>query len=297
MNPLAVTVARTRAELAAADRSDERPRAVVMTMGALHAGHVELIRAARRWVREHGPSGQVVVTIFVNPLQFGAGEDFDKYPRTFDDDVSVCAAEGVDVVFAPAHGEVYGEGQPQVTIDPGSLGRELEGAARPTHFGGVLTVVAKLLHLTKPDVAVFGEKDYQQLVLVRRMVTDLDFPVEIVGVPTVRESDGLAMSSRNRYLSQEQRVLARALSAALSAGAEAGDRGRAAVLEAAEAVLAAHSDLTIDYLALRTEDLAAEPTSGAARLLVAARLGETRLIDNVPVQLGASGPAARPDRR
>ncbi|MBM7168370.1 pantoate--beta-alanine ligase, partial [Streptomyces sp. G44] len=196
-------------------RARDGRRAVVMTMGALHDGHASLIRAARRAA---GPDGEVVVTVFVNPLQFGAGEDLDRYPRTLDADVKIAEQAGADAVFAPAVDEVYPGGEPQVRVSAGPMGTVLEGATRPGHFDGMLTVVAKLLHLTGPDVALFGQKDAQQLALIRRMVRDLDFPVEIVGVPTVREDDGLALSSRNRYLSPEERRTALALSRALFAG-------------------------------------------------------------------------------
>ncbi|MFV2120927.1 pantoate--beta-alanine ligase, partial [Streptomyces sp. Act-28] len=198
--------------------------AVVMTMGALHAGPATRVRAARERV---GRDGFVVVTVFVNPLQFGAGEDLDRYPRTLDADVRVAGAAGADVVFAPSVDEVYPGGEPQVRVSAGPMGRRLEGASRPGHFDGMLTVVAKLLHLTRPDVAFFGQKDAQQLALIRRMVHDLAFPVEIVGVPTVRETDGLALSSRNRYLSPPERRTALALSAALFAA-----RDRLAALQA-----------------------------------------------------------------
>ncbi|MER0244468.1 pantoate--beta-alanine ligase, partial [Streptomyces sp. HSW2009] len=189
--------------------------AVVMTMGALHAGHATLIRAARARV---GDEGLVTVTVFVNPLQFGAGEDLDRYPRTLDADLRVAADAGADIVLAPPVHEVYPGGQPEVRLAAGPMGERYEGASRPGHFDGVLTVVAKLLHLTRPDLAFFGEKDAQQLALIRRMVTDLNFPVQIVGIPTVREGDGLALSSRNRYLSAAERGTALALSRALFAG-------------------------------------------------------------------------------
>lgn len=189
--------------------------AVVMTMGALHEGHASLIRAARERV---GDEGLVTVTVFVNPLQFGAGEDLDRYPRTLDADLKVAAEAGADIVLAPPVHEVYPGGEPEVRIGAGPMGGRYEGASRPGHFDGVLTVVAKLLHLTRPDVAFFGEKDAQQLALIRRMVTDLNFPVRIVGVPTVREPDGLALSSRNRYLTPAERGTALALSRALFAG-------------------------------------------------------------------------------
>ncbi|HEY9373642.1 pantoate--beta-alanine ligase, partial [Streptomyces sp.] len=203
---------RTAAELRAQGAAG--PRAVVMTMGALHDGHATLIRTARAHV---GPEGHVTVTVFVNPLQFGAGEDLDRYPRTLDADLKVAEDAGADAVFAPSVDEVYPGGEPQVRITAGPMGELLEGASRPGHFDGMLTVVAKLLHLTRPDVAFFGQKDAQQLALIRRMVRDLNFPAEIVGVPTVREADGLALSSRNRYLSPAERRTALALSRALFA--------------------------------------------------------------------------------
>lgn len=273
-------LARTRDELAAALAAGMGANtAVVMTMGALHAGHVALVRTARELV---GADGLVIVTIFVNPLQFGPGEDFEKYPRTFEADVRVCRAEGVDVVFAPDRAELYPGGDPQVTVDPGPLAAELEGAVRPAHFAGVLTVVAKLLNLTVPTFAVFGEKDYQQLTLVRQMVTDLEMPYEIVGVPTVREPDGLALSSRNRYLSDAERKQAVGLSRALDAGAAAAPNGPEAVVAAARAEA---GDLDLDYLELRDPALGPPPARGKARLLIAGRVGSTRLIDNRPVEL------------
>ena len=228
----------------------------------------------------------VVVSIFVNPLQFAPGEDLDRYPRTFDADLEVCAAEGADVVFAPSVDEVYPGGDPQVTVEPGPLGAVLEGAARPTHFRGVLTVVAKLFGLVQPDLAFFGEKDYQQLVLIKRMARDLCLPVEVVGVDTVREYDGLALSSRNRYLDPAGRRLALSLSRALAAGAAAGPEGAEAVLAAGRTVLDGAPGIGVDYLALTTPGLGPAPATGEARLLVAARVGTTRLIDNVPVTLG-----------
>ncbi|EYT80317.1 pantoate--beta-alanine ligase, partial [Streptomyces sp. Tu 6176] len=204
---------RTADELHARVRTGRR--AVVMTMGALHDGHAALIRAARR---SAGDGGEVVVTVFVNPLQFGAGEDLDRYPRTLEADVKLAEQAGADVVLAPSADEVYPGGEPQVRVTAGPMGGRLEGASRPGHFDGMLTVVAKLLHLTRPDVALFGQKDAQQLALIRRMVRDLNFGVEITAVPTVREDDGLALSSRNRYLSPQERRTALALSQALFAG-------------------------------------------------------------------------------
>ncbi|NML52085.1 pantoate--beta-alanine ligase [Streptomyces sp. R302] len=336
----------TVAELARARASFGGPpghNAVVMTMGALHEGHATLIRAARERV---GADGFVVVTVFVNPLQFGAGEDLDRYPRTLDADLELAFAAGASAVFAPSVDEVYPGGQPQVRITAGPMGDRLEGASRPGHFDGVLTVVAKLLHLTGPDLAFFGQKDAQQLAVIRRMARDLNFPVEIVGVPTVREDDGLALSSRNRYLSAAERHTALALSRALFAardrlaaqealharavalpGAQgrAGNRAEAlsrlgearaaadahAVAQAAEgggaeAVRAAargvldeaakaEPPLVLDYLALIDPADFTEVEDGhrgEAILALAARVGTTRLIDNIPMTFGATQGAA-----
>jgi len=282
-------VARTRAELTEAlapTRAAGGRVAFVPTMGALHEGHASLMDHARGQIEA---ADALVVSVFVNPLQFGAGEDLDRYPRTFDADLEVCADHGVDVVFAPTVDEVYPGGDPQVTVEPGPLGSVLEGEVRPGHFRGVLTVVAKLFGLVRPDVAVFGEKDFQQLTLIRRMVADLCLDIEVLGAPTVREDDGLALSSRNRYLDTEQRLASRVLSAALHAGAEAGDAGADAVLAAARAVLRQTDGVDLDYLTLTAPDLGAAPERGEARLLVAARVGTTRLIDNIAVTLGDHG--------
>ncbi len=309
-------------------------RAVVMTMGALHEGHATLIRTARELA---GGDGEVVVTVFVNPLQFGAGEDLDRYPRTLDADIKIAEQAGADVVFAPSVDEVYPGGEPQVRISAGPMGERLEGSTRPGHFDGMLTVVAKMLQLTGPDVALFGQKDAQQLALIRRMVRDLNFGMEIVGVPTVREADGLALSSRNRYLSAAERRTALALSQALFAGgdrhaaqealcararevpatharaealsalgesraaadthavAKAAPGGPAAVRAAARLVLddAARLSppLVLDYLALvDPSDFTeiADGHTGDAVLAVAARVGTTRLIDNIPLTFGAA---------
>ena len=273
-----MNVVHTRAELAAALDEVTGEVAVVMTMGALHEGHRQLIRVARQ------RSAFVLVTIFVNPLQFGPAEDFDKYPRTLEADLEACRAEGVSVVFAPARDEIYPGGAPQVTMNAGPLGEILEGASRPGHFGGMLTVVQKLLMLTRADVAYFGEKDFQQLTLIRRMVHDLELGVEIVGVPTVREPDGLALSSRNRYLDADQRRTALGLSRALREGAAQTDGDSA--LGVAAKFLDDEPGIRVDYLALTGADLGPAPETGPARLLVAARVGATRLIDNVPLELG-----------
>ena len=274
-------LATTRVELDAAT-ADRAPTAVVMTMGALHDGHAELMREARRRLPA---DGRVIVTDFVNPTQFGAGEDFDRYPRTLDADIAICERNGVDIVFAPAVAEVYGGTELGITVDPGPRGAILEGASRPGHFAGVLTVVAKLLHMTRPDIALFGEKDYQQLVLIRDMVRALDFRIEVIGVPTVREADGLAMSSRNRYLSAAARARAAAIPRALQVGRDAAGSGASGVAAAARALLEAEG-IDIDYITVTDEALGEPEPGGSGRLLVAVRVDETRLIDNVGIDLG-----------
>lgn len=259
-----------------------RKVALVPTMGALHAGHRELIRRAKRL-----PNTVVATSIFVNPLQFGEGEDFEAYPRPLDADLAVLTEDGVELGFLPKASDLYPDGA-TITVHPGPLGDELEGAVRPGHFAGVLTVVAKLFNIVRPDYAFFGEKDYQQLVLIKKMVRDLNIDTRVIGVPTVRERDGLALSSRNVYLTPEQREDAIVLSAALTAGAFVGRDGAEAVLAAARQTLAARPAVEVDYLELRGTDLGPAPVDGEARLLIAARVGSTRLIDNVPVVLGAA---------
>jgi pantoate--beta-alanine ligase len=276
------TKVRDVADVSRALRTTGRRVVLVPTMGALHDGHLALVRTAKRV-----PGAVVVVSIFVNPLQFGAGEDLDAYPRTLDDDLAALRGEGVEIVFAPTAAEMYPHGQ-RTTVRPGPLGAELEGGSRPTHFAGMLTVVLKLLQIVRPDRAYFGEKDYQQLVLVRQMSDDLDLDVKIVGVPIVREADGLAMSSRNRYLDEVDREQAGALSAALLAGMYAASRGAAEALDAARAVLDEVPAIEVDYLEVRDPWLGPAPAEGPARLLVAARLGRTRLLDNIAIDVGAT---------
>lgn len=278
-------VVRTRESLRAAyaELAPGTRRGVVLTMGALHEGHRRLLREAAARV---GPHGHVTVTVFVNPLQFGPDEDFTRYPRSLDDDVALCAREGVDLVFAPDVDVMYPVGEPQVTVDPGPLGDVLEGAQRPGHFRGVLTVVHKLLSSCGADLTVFGEKDYQQLVLVRRMARDLDLAVEVVGAPTARDADGLALSSRNRYLDGSQRAQAAAVPAAVTAGvaAAASGDGADAVVEAARRPLA-EAGLGVDYLVVTDPELGPPPGAGEARLLVAVRCGDVRLLDNARIDL------------
>lgn len=284
-------LASTRAELAdlLAKRPGERPGervGFVPTMGALHDGHASLMTAARQEVG----NGPVVVSVFVNPLQFGPGEDLDRYPRTLDDDLDICARQGVDVVFAPSVEEVYPGGEPVVSVDPGPLAETLEGRTRPGHFRGVLTVVAKLFGLVRPDVAVFGQKDYQQLVLIRRMAADLCQGVEVVGAPTLREPDGLAMSSRNRFLDPEQRLQAVALNRTLRAAADEAPYGVDAALDAARGELREALGVDLDYLEITRPDLSPlpddVPPGTEGRALIAAKIGTTRLIDNLPLTIG-----------
>ncbi|MBR7743331.1 pantoate--beta-alanine ligase [Phycicoccus sp. BSK3Z-2] len=283
----APAVAHTRDELSAA-RADltSGDVGVVMTMGALHEGHARLIEQAR------ARHAHVVVTIFLNPLQFGVGEDLSRYPRTFDDDMRICTDAGVDLVFAPSPDVVYPDGDPGIRVSSGALGAMLEGAARPGHFDGVLTVVAKLFHLTGARSAYFGQKDAQQLLLIRRMVRDLDLPVEVVPVPTVREADGLALSSRNAYLTDSDRETALCLSRALQAGADAATYGPSAVRRAAREVLVGEPLALVDYLVLvhpTTLEDVPEWYRGEALLAVAAKVGTTRLIDNTPLRVGPGG--------
>jgi len=272
-------------------RRDRKTVALVPTMGALHEGHLSLTRAARK------RADIVAVSVFVNPTQFGAGEDVAVYPRDLERDLGLLDAEGVDLVFTPTVETMYAAGA-STTVDPGTLGTVLEGAVRPGHFGGVATVVAKLFALFMPDLALFGDKDYQQLLVIRTLARDLDFPVTIVGCPTVRELDGLAISSRNAYLSPEQRAIAPVLYRALSEAVRKAEHGQtsASALEAAMAeVLACEPSVEPDYAVVRDAE-ALEPVElllvgRPARALVAARVGTTRLIDNVAVVLGGRAPA------
>ena len=302
-----LSLAHTREELAAAIAANEPNRAVVMTMGALHEGHLDLLRRAGALV---GAGGTVVVTIFVNPLQFAPGEDLDAYPRDLEGDVEKLRTVAENelqlsqlVVFAPTPEVVYPSGTPQVTINPGPIATVLEGATRPTHFGGVCQVVLNLMHLTRPTWALFGRKDAQQLAIVRAMVRDLSVPlISIEPVDIRRESDGLAMSSRNAYLTPTQRQQALALSQALKAGIAAAENGGdgAAVRQAALAYLANADGVEVDYVAVvgadSFVDLAGaglgldpqkyQPVAGEQALLaLAAKVGSTRLIDNTLITL------------
>jgi pantoate--beta-alanine ligase len=270
---------RSRDELATARAALPGAVGLVPTMGALHAGHLANIEAARSTCEA------VAVSIFVNPMQFNQAADLARYPRSLAADLELCERAGVDLVWAPEVDTVYRGGPAQVWLTAGALADQLEGPHRPGHFDGMLTVVAKLLLGVRPDRAFFGEKDYQQLTLVRRMVLDLDLPVEIVGVPTVREPDGLALSSRNVFLSAGQRQQALTLSRALLAGRDSGGSAER-VLAAAHAELAKVEGVDVEYLELRDPALGPSPSTGPARLLIAANVGAIRLIDNVAVELG-----------
>jgi pantoate--beta-alanine ligase len=273
----------TRDDLHAAVATHTGELGVVMSLGALHDGHRALIQAARE------RCDVVVVTVFLNPLQFAPSEDLSRYPKTLEADVALCREESVDAVFAPDIDEVYPGGPPTVRVSAGPLGDVLEGATRPGHFDGVLTVVGKLLHITGPDVTFFGQKDAQQVLLVRRMVADLDFPCEVVTIPTVREPDGLALSSRNVYLSAADRSVALALSRSLRAAQAASGHSVDAVRVATLAALAEQPDLGLDYASLVDPATLVEVPDdfvGEALLVVAAYVGTTRLIDNAPVSVG-----------
>lgn len=270
------SIAALRARLAA-ERRAERTIGFVPTMGALHAGHLALVAEARR------RADVTVVSIFVNPTQFGDHNDLELYPRTLETDVAQLAAFGVDLVFAPTVEQMYPEGPTQVTVHAGPAGERFEGRSRPGHFDGMLTVVAKLFGIVQPDLAVFGEKDAQQLHLVRRLVADLDMPVQIIGVPTVREHDGLALSSRNVRIEDARRPDALALSRALAAASRASDAGVEAIIAAAQAVLHADRGVDLDYLAVVDPESflpLADSYVGPALVLIAARVGDVRLIDN-----------------
>mgnify|MGYP003552427162 FL=1 len=284
-------VVTSRSQLQEALAGASQPSAVVMTMGGLHSGHGALMELGRALV---GPQGHLTATIFVNPLQFGANEDLAKYPRTFDDDLALCAANSVDLVFAPTPDVMYPNGDPEVTVDPGELGGQYEGVARPTHFSGVLTVVMKLLQLTHPTYAIFGEKDYQQLTLIRQMVRDLDIPVEIVAGPTVREASGLARSTRNNYLSEAARDTALRIPSAIAAGQSVSERGADAVVNVARSILEAPADVEVDvqYVVVTDPLMGPAPAAGEGRLIITVIVDGTRLLDNAQVFIGPSEPGA-----
>ncbi len=263
------------------------PVVAVFTMGALHNGHVELINSARKYVNERlFGKGKIVVSIFINPTQFNSQVDLANYPRTFEDDKSVCSKAGADLIFAPATEEIYPDGQTLITLTHHEIGEDLEGLSRPKHFAGMLTVVNKLLNITNPIAAFFGEKDFQQLVLVTQMVTDLNMPIEIVCVETVRDEDGLALSSRNRKLSVKARDLAKQIPASLNLIKHSIDEGHDLVVatKMAREYLANFPEIEIDYLELRNNQLHRPKDKDSVRALIAVYIEGTRLIDNLKVK-------------
>jgi pantoate--beta-alanine ligase len=283
-NRCGVNIIRRVTDAKALPRNGGRYRVLVPTMGALHRGHFELVRIAREAA---GKDGEVVVSIFVNPIQFAPGGDYEKYPRPETEDDEFCRSAGVDILFRPSVEEMY---RPDFSaaVEENSLANTLEGKSRPGHFRGVCTVVAKLFHLLSPDAAVFGEKDFQQLAIIRRLVRDLNFAVEIIGAPTVREADGLACSSRNEYLSAEEREQAPALQRALQEARRlvaAGERNVVKLLAAARQIIAQAPLARIDYLEIVNAETL-QPiveTAADSRIVVAAFFGQTRLIDNLPL--------------
>ena len=260
-------------------RTQEKKIVFVPTMGFLHEGHLQLIRQARTL------GDVLIVSIFVNPIQFGPSEDFKQYPRDWDRDAQLCESGGADIIFAPVADEMYPDGF-QTSVNVSLLSQNLCGISRPTHFQGVATVVAKLFNCTRPHVALFGEKDFQQLAVIKRMVRDLDFAIQIIGVPTVREADGLAMSSRNTYLSTQEHQSALSLSKALSTAQElfkSGERNACVLIDTARAIITREEAAAIDYIkvcdieTLQDVDI----ISGPAVMALAVKIGRARLIDNV----------------
>jgi pantoate--beta-alanine ligase len=275
------TIAEVR-EIVAAERAAGRRVSLTPTLGALHDGHLVHLSRAAELVDTR------MVSIFVNPLQFGPNEDLAKYPRTLDADLDRLGRLGVPFVFAPSAAEMYPDGPPSVRVHAGRIGELYEGRSRPGHFDGVLTVVAKLLLIVGPDVVTFGQKDAQQLFLVRRMIADLNIPVRLEAIEIVREEDGLALSSRNRYLEGKERTAARTLSLALEAAASSADRGIDAVVAAAQGTLMGEPLIELDYLKIVDPETflpADDGYRGPALVLVAAKVGSTRLIDNERISL------------
>lgn len=272
-----------------ANTHSDRPRAAVYTMGALHDGHLQLVREAKTYVSARtGKDPYVIASIFVNPTQFNNQDDLEKYPRTLEHDLEMLSSAGVDVVFTPSIEQMYPDTAANViTIEPGPLGDVLEGEGRPGHFRGVLTVVNKLFNITMPNYAMFGEKDYQQLTLISRMAFELDMPIDVVGVPTVRDADGLALSSRNRRLDEAARGIASRIPTALSLVktfvAEGLDVEES--LNRATQYLSESPEISIHYLVVTGNELESAPRQGSARVLIAAEINGVRLIDNLAIEI------------
>ena len=264
-----------------------QPVVTVFTMGALHSGHAKLIEVAKEYVAQNlNGQGKVVVSIFVNPTQFNSPADLSNYPRTLDADLVICDAAGADVVFTPTASEMYPAGESKIGLTHYQVGNDLEGASRPGHFEGMLTVVTKLLNITKPIATFFGEKDFQQLVLVKQLVSDLNMEINVIGVPTVRDQDGFALSSRNKRLSQTQRELASQIPATLTLLKRSISEGHdlTSAINIATEYLTNFPEIKIDYLELRNQQLGKPSNTDSVRALIAVQIGEIRLIDNMTVR-------------
>lgn len=264
-----------------------QPVVTVFTMGALHSGHAKLIEVAKEYVAQNlNGQGKVVVSIFVNPTQFNSPADLSNYPRTLDADLVICDAAGADAVFIPTASEMYPAGESKIGLTHYQIGNDLEGASRPGHFEGMLTVVTKLLNITKPIATFFGEKDFQQLVLVKQLVSDLNMEINVIGVPTVRDQDGFALSSRNKRLSQTQRELASQIPATLTLLKRSISEGHelTSAINIATEYLTNFPEIKIDYLELRNQQLGKPSNTDSVRALIAVQIGEIRLIDNMTVR-------------
>jgi pantoate--beta-alanine ligase len=264
-----------------------QPVVTVFTMGALHSGHAKLIEVAKEYVAQNlNGQGKVVVSIFVNPTQFNSPADLSNYPRTLDADLVICDAAGADAVFIPTASEMYPAGETKIGLTHYQIGNDLEGASRPGHFEGMLTVVTKLLNITKPIATFFGEKDFQQLVLVKQLVSDLNMEINVIGVPTVRDKDGFALSSRNKRLSQTQRELASQIPATLTLLKRSISEGHelTSAINIATEYLTNFPEIKIDYLELRNQQLGKPSNTDSVRALIAVQIGEIRLIDNMTVR-------------
>jgi pantoate--beta-alanine ligase len=276
-------VLNTVAEVDAWAEKETTPIAAVLTMGALHQGHAELVRYAKA----NTPSGtRVIATIFVNPTQFNNSSDLAEYPRTLDSDLDTLQSAGADAVFIPTASEMYPAGETKIGLTHYQIGNDLEGASRPGHFEGMLTVVTKLLNITKPIATFFGEKDFQQLVLVKQLVSDLNMEINVIGVPTVRDKDGFALSSRNKRLSQTQRELASQIPATLTLLKRSISEGHelTSAINIATEYLTNFPEIKIDYLELRNQQLGKPSNTDSVRALIAVQIGEIRLIDNMTVR-------------
>lgn len=280
-------VANSIAEYRAWYSEQKTPVVSVFTMGALHQGHAELIKVAKKYVdNELAGNGKVVVSIFVNPTQFNSAADLANYPKTFEQDLELATDSGADLIFAPSADDMYPSGETLITLQHHEIGEDLEGASRPGHFSGMLTVVNKLLNITAPVATFFGEKDFQQLALVRQMVTDLNMPIQVIGLPTVRDHDGLALSSRNSRLSKSARELAGQIPATLSLLSHSIAEGHdlASARKIALDYLANFSEIKLDYLELRNQNLTMPSNDDSVRALIAVEIAGVRLIDNMTVR-------------